>query len=206
MDTAVVRQMLLVVRPAAVDAARLVVTQEADRRQELIKALSLEVEAARYAAALAHRQYDAVDPDNRLVATELERRWNEALQKVRTLEAKLDQEQARHDPAPPNPDDLGRLEADLDRAWHAPDADPRLKKRILRALIEDIVVDIDDGRHEVACVIHWKGGLHSEVRVARRRRGQSGHTPARTWSMPCATWLVSAMISSLPPTSTATVS
>ena len=176
-DTAVVRQMLLVVRPAAVDAARLVVTQEADRRQELIKALSLEVEAARYAAALTHRQYDAVDPDNRLVATELERRWNEVLQKVRTLEAKLDQEQARHDPAPPNPDDLGRLEADLDRAWHAPDADPRLKKRILRALIEDIVVDIDDGRHEVACVIHWKGGLHSEVRVARRRRGQSGsHT------------------------------
>ena len=137
-DTAVVAQMLLVVRPGAVDAARLVATQEADRRQEVVKALSLEVEAARYAAALLHRQYDAVDPDNRLVAAELERRWNEALQKVRTLEAKLDQERARREPAPPNPDDLGPLEADLDSAWHAPDTDPRLKKRILRALIEDI--------------------------------------------------------------------
>ena len=60
-DTAVVGQMLLVVRPAAVDAARLVATQEADRRQEVVKALSLEVEAARYAAALLHRQYDAVE-------------------------------------------------------------------------------------------------------------------------------------------------
>ena len=84
-DTAVVRQMLLVVQPAAVDAARSVATQEADRRQEVMKALSLEVEAARYAATLVHRQYDAVDPDNRLVAAELERRWNEALRKVRTL-------------------------------------------------------------------------------------------------------------------------
>ena len=178
-DTAVVREMLLVVRPAAVDAARLVVTQEADRRRELTKALSLEVEAARYAAALAHRQYDAVDPDNRLVAAELERRWNKALQKVRTLEVKLDQEQTRQDPAPPDPDDLGRVEADLDRAWHAPDTDPRLKKRILRALIEDVVVDIDDGPNEVTCAIHWNGGLHSEVRIPRRRRGQSGsHTNA----------------------------
>ena len=178
-DTAVVGQTLLVVRPAAVDAARLVATQEADRRQEVVKALSLEVEAARYAAALLHRQYDAVDPDNRLVAAELERRWNEALQKVRTLEAKLHQERTRREPAPPNPDDLGRLEADLDCAWHAPDTDPRLKKRILGALIEDIVVDIDDDRHEVACVIHWKGGLHSEARVPRRRRGQNGsHTSA----------------------------
>ena len=79
-DTVVVREMLLVVRPAAVDAARLVVTQEADRRRELTKALSLEVEAARYGAALAHRQYDAVDPDNRLVAVELKLPRNEALQ------------------------------------------------------------------------------------------------------------------------------
>ena len=69
---------------------------------------------------------------------------------------------------------LGRLAADLDLAWHAHDTDPRLKKRILRALIEDIVVDIDDDRHEVACVIHWKGGLHSGARVPRRRRGQDG--------------------------------
>ena len=178
-DTAVVREMLLVVRPAAVDAARLVVTQDAERRRESTKALSLEVDAARYAATLARRQYDAVDPDNRLVAAELERRWNEALEKVRTLEAKLEQERNRQGPAPPNPDDLGRLEADLDHAWHAPYTDPRLKKRILRALIEDVVVDIDDARSEVTCAIHWKGGLHSEVRVPRRRRGQSGsHTNA----------------------------
>ena len=127
-DAAVVRQMLLVVQPAAVDAAKLVAAQEADRRQEVIKVLSLEVEAARYAATLVHRQYDAVDPDNRLVAAELERRWNEALRKVRTLESRLDQERTRHAPTPPNPEDLGRLEADLDCTWHAPDTDPRTEE------------------------------------------------------------------------------
>ncbi len=173
-DAAVSGELLHVVRPGAVEAARLVVTHEADRRQQVTEALALEVEAARYAAGLAHRQYDAVDPDNRLVAGELERRWNEALQKVRAVEATLDQAQDRHDPAPPTREDLDSLEIDLDRAWHAPDADPRLKKRILRALIEEIVVDLDDEQHEVACTIHWKGGIHSELRVPRRRRGQKG--------------------------------
>jgi hypothetical protein len=61
--------------------------------------------------------------------------------------------------------------------WSAPETDPRLKKRILRALIEEIVVDIDHEQSEVELVIHWKGGVHSELRIPRRRRGQSGsHT------------------------------
>ena len=61
--------------------------------------------------------------------------------------------------------------------WSAPETDPRLKKRILRALIEEIVVDLDEERSEIKLVIHWKGGVHSELRIPRRRRGQSGsHT------------------------------
>ena len=62
--------------------------------------------------------------------------------------------------------------------WRDPETDARLKKRILRTLIRDIIVDIDDRAAEVLVVIHWKGGVHTELRLPRRRRGQNAtHTP-----------------------------
>jgi len=178
-DAAISNEILRVVRPCAAEAAILAVTQELQRGDEIIGALLLEVKAARYATQLAHRQYDAVDPDNRLVAAELERRWNVALVNVRELEAKVEREQHRNQPHSPEPDQLGSLSADVDRVWNSPETDPRLKKRIIRTLIEEIMVDIDRERSEVVLVVHWKGDAHSELRIPRRRRGQSGaHTSA----------------------------
>ena len=176
-DAAVSREILRVVRPCAVEAAVLAVTEETKRRDELVETLLLELKAARYAAELARRQYDAVDPDNRLVSAELELRWNVALQKVHEVEAMVEQEQRRRPSQPPDPDDLGDLGIDLDRAWKSPETDVRLKKRVIRTLVEEILVEIDFERSEVELVIHWKGGVHSVLRVPRRRRGQSGsHT------------------------------
>ena len=176
-DAAVSREILRVVQPCAVEAAVLAVTEETKRHDELIETLLLELKAARYAAELARRQYDAVDPDNRLVSAELEHRWNVGLQKVREVEATVEQEQRRRQSQPPDPDNLGDLGVDLDRAWKSPETDVRLKKRVIRTLVEEILVEIDVGRSEVELVIHWKGGVHSVLRVRRRRRGQSGaHT------------------------------
>lgn len=173
-DAAVSREILCVVRPGAIDAAVLAVTQEADRRNEVIETLLLALKAARYETQLACKQYDGVDPDNRLVAGELERRWNAALEKQRELEARVEQEQLREPPPPPDPDSLGSLAADLELVWNSPDTDVRLKKRIIRTLVEEILVELDVERSEVALVLHWSGGAHSELRVPRRRRGQGG--------------------------------
>jgi hypothetical protein len=57
--------------------------------------------------------------------------------------------------------------------WNDPSTDIRLKKRIVRALIEEIVVDVLDKTRETRLLIHWKGGLHTDLRVRRRRRGQN---------------------------------
>ena len=97
-----------------------------------------------------------------------------ALQKVHELEVKAEQELSRESAPRPDPGDLGSLDVDLEAAWHSPETDARLKKRILRALIEEILVEIDVDRSEVELVIHWKGGLHSVRRIRRRRRGQGG--------------------------------
>jgi hypothetical protein len=141
--------------------------------------LERELQAARYDAQRAQRQFDHVDPDNRLVADELERRWNQALSRVRDVEAQIERHQERdHGAAAPSAQDFHDLATDLEAVWSDPETDARLKKRILRTLIRDVIVDIDDHAAQVVVIIHWKGGVHTELRLPRRRRGQNAtHTP-----------------------------
>lgn len=173
-DDAVSEEILHVVRPQAVEAAVLAVAQESEHSDQRAEALEMALQAARYATDRARRQYDVSDPENRLVTAELERRWNTALEKVHELEVKAERELAREPVTKPDPVDLRSLDVDLQAAWHSPNTDVRLKKRILRSLIEEVVVEIDVERSEVELVIHWKGGQHSVRRVPRRRRGQGG--------------------------------
>lgn len=72
----------------------------------------------------------------------------------------------------------------LQTVWHAPTTDARLKKRIVRTLIREVIADIDteaaNGSGQIVLVIHWMGGVHTESRLSRRRRGQRNSTPAET--------------------------
>ena len=172
-DDAIGKEILRVVQPAAVAAAVVASEAAAHQRDEVLNAWTRELEAARYAARRAQKQYDATDPENRLVADELERRWNTALQRVREIEERIEQHtHGRSQPVVPSRDEFENLAADLETVWRNPHADVRLKKRLVRTLIHEIVVDTDPEAGEVILVIHWKGGVHTELRVPRRRRGQ----------------------------------
>ena len=173
-DAAISREVLRVVQPAAVEAAVMASEEVARERDEVLAALQRDLEAARYSASWAQRQYDAVDPENRLIAAELERRWNQALQRVHAIENQV--AERMHDQsavmAPPR-QELEELANKLQTIWESPDVDMRLKKRIVRTLIKEIIVDVDNDACEVIVVIHWNGGVHTEVRLPRRRRGQN---------------------------------
>jgi hypothetical protein len=119
----------------------------------------------------AERQYESVDPQNRLVAEELERRWNEALKEMRALEQRLNQEENARTPSVGSLDEFASLAADLESLWNHPQADTRTKKRLARAMIQEIMVDIDEQTNELTALIHWKGGVHTSLRVHRRQRG-----------------------------------
>ncbi len=176
-DGEIGRQLLRVVQPAAVEAA--MTAHEEDRREgdEVVEALRRDLEAARYAAHRAWKQYDAVDPENRMVADELERRWDAALARVHALEGRIEQHGQAGDPAGAGSlEDYAGLAGELDAVWGSPASDARLKKRIVRALIEEVIADVDTSASEVVLHIHWKGDLHTEVRLPRRRRGQMNHT------------------------------
>jgi hypothetical protein len=173
-DAAMAKEILRVVQPAAVDAAVIASDAAARQQDDVLTAWTRELEAARYAARRAQKQYDATDPDNRLVAEELERRWNQALQRVREIEGRIDQHvHGQRQVVIPTREDFEDLAADLEAVWNGPHADIRLKKRLIRTLIHEIVVDIEAAAGEVILVIHWKGGAHTELRLPRRRRGQN---------------------------------
>src|SRR5262249_46017595 len=158
--------------PGAVEAAVLASEQIAHQQDDVQKALRCDLEAARYEAQRAQKQFDAVDPENRLVADELERRWNQALERVRQLEQRLDEQTSGvTDEARATVEEFQNLAADLEAIWHGRHADARLKKRIVRTLIQEVIADIDAAAGEIILVIHWQGGVHTELRLPRRRRG-----------------------------------
>jgi hypothetical protein len=173
-DAAMAKEVLRVVQPAAVDAA-VVASEDAARQQdEVLDAWTRDLEAARYAAQRAQKQYDATDPENRLVADELERRWNQALQRVHEIEGRIDLHvRTEHQRPAPSREAFEDLAADLEAVWNGPHADGRLKKRLARTLIQEVVVDVDAQVGEIILIIHWKGGVDTELRLPRRRRGQN---------------------------------
>lgn len=107
-----------------------------------------------------------------------EARWNRALAHAAEVEGKI----AKHEAATPtpiaDPASLGVLASDLKTVWDAPTTDARLKKRIVRTLIHEVVADIDDAASEIILIVHWVGGVHSGIRLPKRRRGQRNGTSA----------------------------
>ncbi|NJO36795.1 MAG: recombinase family protein [Rhizobiales bacterium] len=171
-DQAVSAEIIRLLQPLGIDAAIRAIDAQKHEAGERQRHVAMALEQARYEAAHARRQYDAVDPDNRLVAGELERRWNEALGKVRDLEEQLEAV-ASQEPAGLNDDErqaLMRLGADLEAAWNHPAATSVTRKRIVRAVLKEIVAHVEDG--QIHLVLHWQGGDHTELRVQKNRTGR----------------------------------
>ena len=201
-DDAVAGEVLRVIEPGAIEAAMLAQREVACEQDDVVEALRLDLEAARYTAERSWKQYDTADPANRLVVDELERRWNIALETFQELEDRITQQEAqRKQVVAPDLKVFEQLAEDLGRVWSDPETDVRLKKRIVRALIEEVIVDIDRTIGETSLVIHWKGGTHNELRVPIRRRGQNSlHTSkdivdaVRTLTLVCTDDVVAAYL------------
>src|SRR6266566_8383542 len=171
-DETIAVEMLRAVTPMAIEAAEEAERMLRDEDQDRQRIAELEFQQAQYDASLAERRYAACDPDNRLIAAQLEKAWEAALQRVEACRQRLD--------AMPEPDargarlDLTGLADDLSAAWKAPRTTMRTRQRLVRALITEIVADVDEAAGEIVLVIHWKGGQHSELRVRKPRTGEHG--------------------------------
>ncbi|MCI0437481.1 MAG: recombinase family protein [Gemmatimonadetes bacterium] len=174
-DRAVADLVLAAIQPAGIEAATEAMERALHADDETQRALELALEKARYEARRAQRQFDAVDPENRLVAGELEARWNQALAEVGALEARVHTTRAAAVPlSAQQKERMLELAADLRLVWSHPSATMELKKRIVRTVIEEIVVQSADEPPQHVLQVHWKGGGHSTLHVRRNGIGQHG--------------------------------
>lgn len=171
-DAAVSAELLRVIAPAGLEAAVAALAEYGRANAQVALQKGLALEQARYEAARAHRQYDAVDPANRLVAADLERRWNDGLAEVARLEEELHIVKKNQPPTLSEAEraEIMTLGAELPLLWNHPSASAATRKRILRAVLEEIVVTMAE--NELRLALHWKGGDHTALAVPKNRPGQ----------------------------------
>jgi DNA invertase Pin-like site-specific DNA recombinase len=181
LDRAVAQSVLAAIQPAGIEAAVKLTECAQFEDYEKRKALELALERARYEEKRARRQFDAVEPENRLVASELEARWNGALAQVAEADARLVAAGKAAEPlSEQQKKELAALSEDLTGLWNHPDAPIQLKKRILRTVLTEITIDnvADSATHRLR--LHWAGGVHTELRVERNKPGQHRHSTDRS--------------------------
>jgi DNA invertase Pin-like site-specific DNA recombinase len=172
-DDLVAAEILAAVAPAALEASLAAVAEVERETAALARQWQLRRERARYEAERAARQYQACEPENRLVARELERRWEEALKQQRQLEEDFERWQ-RSAPARLTAEDeqaIRLLATDLPAVWQAETTTPADRQRIARLLLERVTVTEDKASERIDVEIHWAGGLvrsHAVERSVKR--------------------------------------
>jgi len=173
-DRGVGEELLRALAPHSVKAAIAACEQSEEEVAQRLTGLRLSVEAAQYEADRAFKQYDLVEPENRLVAGTLESRLNEKLALLQEAKKRLAEaeEEDRHltDEQRQRLEDLA---ADFPHVWNHPQADPKLRKSLLRTVVREILVELKAEEKQLEVTIHWRGGVHTQIHVKKydRRRG-----------------------------------
>jgi hypothetical protein len=173
LDQAVAKAFLEAVTPAAVGATAGALSELQDQHDQRLAGQRLAVERAQFEADRARRQFDACEPEHRLVARTLEGALETALAELERQRGKLAAlEQAR--PAPLTDDEraaLARLARDLPRVWGAPTTADRDRKELLRTLVSDVIVTVDAAERRADVELCWEGGARTELHVKLNARG-----------------------------------
>jgi DNA invertase Pin-like site-specific DNA recombinase len=172
-DRAVEAVFLEVVEPARIEATLATFAQLEQQRLALEQLWQQRIERARYEVERTQRQYKRVEPENRLVARELETQWNTALQTLHALEQEYAREQARA-LAPLSAADRKLIEqvvTDLPRVWHAPTTTPADRKRMLRCLIREVSLDSFSAPGQTRLHLRWQTGGITTLTVHRPTSG-----------------------------------
>lgn len=169
LDDFVAGQALKVLEPAALELSLTAEAELRDQRQQLEGHWKQRLERAAFEADRARRQYAAVEPENRLVARELERRWEEALGQQRQVEEDYDRfrMQQSEELTPAQRDAIHRLSQEVPPFWHAETTTPQDRQEILRLLLDRVVVNVEGQSEHVEVTLHWAGGFTSRHRLVR---------------------------------------
>ena len=169
-DRRVGQELLRVISPLGVNASLRALEElsAGDAAQRI--ALSSKLEQLEYEAKKTFEQYDAVDARNRLVASELERRWNEKLENIEATKQRLASLNGKRYSL--SAEEEARILAmgdNFTEIWQSDHCPPALKKMIFRTVVEEIVVRTDAEKKTLEFTVHWKGGTHTQLTMERPR-------------------------------------
>ncbi len=170
-DLRLAQEVLEILSPLGIEASLRARDQLQATQSEKLRILRLELEQLDYEVQRAYDQYNQVDPRHRLVAQELERRWNEKLEEQEKLRARIAAVEAENPPL--SIEDEKKVQAlgeNFARVWEHPSCPIELKKKILHTMIEEIVARLEDDK--LRLVLHWKGGIHTQLEM--RKPSSSG--------------------------------
>ena len=169
LDELVARQVMRVLEPAALELSLSAAGQIHKERERLHNHWKHRLERVRYEAERAARQYNAVEPENRLVARELERRWEESLQAQRQLEEDYRRFQAEQprELSSEDQDTIRDLASDVPALWKLPTTTAADRQTIVRHVVEKVVVAVQNNTEYVDTTIHWIGGMTSQHELLR---------------------------------------
>ncbi len=168
-DDLVVQQVLRALEPATLELSLKAIQDVHHERERLHRHWKQRLERATYESERAERQYQAVEPENRLVARSLERQWEEALRKQRDLAEESDRF-LKEQPPQIREDQRARILAlsnDLPALWNAPETTAADRKEIIRLVVERVVVHVRADSEHAEAVISWRGGATTHHPIIR---------------------------------------
>ena len=164
------QELLKVISPFGVEASLRALEELSAGDVAQRTALSSKLEQLEYEARKAFEQYDAVDARNRLVAGELERRWNEKLEELESTQRQLaDLNTKRHLLSSDEEARIRCMGENFAEIWQSDRCPPTLKKMIFRTALEEIIVRADGENKTLQFTLHWKGGTHTQLEMERPR-------------------------------------
>jgi len=175
------QEVLKVISPLGVEASLKALEELSAGDAAQRATLSSKLEQLEYEAKKAFEQYDAVDARNRLVAGELERRWNEKLEEVETTKQRLSSLNGKRWSLSSDEEERIRLMGEsFAESWQSDRCPPTLKKMIFRTAMEEIIVRADAENTTLQFTIHWNGGTHTQLKMERPRSATDTATPVET--------------------------
>jgi DNA invertase Pin-like site-specific DNA recombinase len=171
------QEVLKVISPLGVEASLKALEELSARDAAQRATLSSKLEQLEYEAKKAFEQYDAVDARNRLVAGELERRWNEKLEEVETTKQRLSSLGKLRSLSSDEEERIRLMGENFAESWNSDGCPPTLKKMIFRTTMEEIVVRTTTDKKTLEFTIHWKGGAHTQLTMERPRSATETATP-----------------------------
>ncbi len=177
-DRRMSQELMKVISRFGLEASLKAIEELSVQDKALRTALSSKLEQLEYEAKKAFEQYNSVDARNRLVAAELERRWNQKLEDIEDTKRRLSSlDGERHSLSAEEEQRVRWMGEHFAEIWKSDHCPPTVKKMIFRTVVEEIIVCTDSEKKLLQFTIHWKGGVHTRLEMERPRSATETATP-----------------------------